>query len=193
MTGTAEFTTERLRMRRYRTDDAPLLYEGFGRDPQMTAYSDWNPYATREMAEETVRRFIGSYDDPGFYGWAVEHQGQLIGTVGAYDYDAERNQIEIGISIARAFWGKGFATEALSGVLRYLTAHEGIGTVTAWCAAENTGSMKAMTKAGMKQTAVVKGGLDVDGKTYDKLVFRYPADHAEQRGIHSCSVHETGE
>ncbi len=188
MTGTAEFATERLLMRRYRMEDAPLLFERFGCDPHMTAYSGWNPYATREMAEETVRRFIGSYGDPGFYGWAVEFQGRLIGTVGAYDYDAEKNQIEIGISIKRTSWGKGFATEALTGVLRYLTEQEGIETVTAWCAAENIGSMKAMTKAGMKLTAVEKNGLDVDGKTYDKLVFRYSANHAEQRGIHSHEV-----
>ena len=178
MTGTAEFSTKRLRMRRYRMDDAPLLFEGFGCDPQMTAYSGWNPYATREMAEETVRRFTGSYDDPGFYGWAVEFQGQLIGTVGAYDYDVEKNQIEIGISIERASWGKGFATEALTSVLRYLTEHEGIEVVTAWCAAENTGSMKAMTKAGMELTAVEKDGLDVDGKLYDKLFFQYTKHEA---------------
>ncbi len=175
MTGTADFSTERLRMRRYRMDDAPVLYEQFGCDPQMAAYSGWNPYATREMAEETVRRFIGSYGDPGFYGWAGEFQGRLIGTVGAYDYDAQKNQIEIGISIERASWGKGFATEALTGVLRYLTEHEGIETVTAWCAAENIGSMKAMTKAGMKQTAVEKDSLEIDGKLYDKLIFRYTA------------------
>ncbi len=175
MTGTAEFSTKRLLMRRYRMGDAPLLFEKFGCDPQMFAYSGWNPYATREMAEETVQRFIGSYGDPGFYGWAIEYQGQMVGTVGAYDYNTEKNQIEIGISIERASWGKGFATEALAGVLRYRTEHEGIKAVTAWCAAENTGSMKAMTKAGMKQTAVEKDGLDVDGKTYDKLVFRYSA------------------
>ena len=82
MTGTAEFSTERLRMRRYRMDDAPLLFARFGCDPQMFAYSGWNPYATREMAEETVQRFIGSYGDPDFYGWAIEYQGQMIGIPG---------------------------------------------------------------------------------------------------------------
>ncbi len=83
--------------------------------------------------------------------------------------------VGIGISIERASRGKGFAAEALTGVLRYLTEHEGIEVITAWCAAENTGSAKAMTKAGMKQTAVEKNGLDADGKSYDKLIFRYAA------------------
>lgn len=175
MTGTIEFSTKRLLLRRYRMEDAPSLFVKLGCDPLMYEYSGWNPYATLDMAERTVRKFIDSYGDPGFYGWAIEYRGQLIGTIGAYDYNPEKNQIEIGISIERNSWGNGFATESLIGVLRYLTEREGIKTVTAWCASENAGSGKALQKAGMKQVAAVKDGLEVDGKKHDKLVFRYPA------------------
>ena len=42
MSGTIELTTERLLLRRYRLDDARILYEEFGCDPQMYAYSGWN-------------------------------------------------------------------------------------------------------------------------------------------------------
>ena len=125
------------------------------------------------MAKETVHRFTDSYKNTDFYGWAIDYQGQLIGTIGAYDYDAEQNQIEVGMSIERPSWGKGFATEALIGVLKYLTEHEGIEVITAWCASDNIGSMKAMQKAGMRQTALEKGTLEVDGKKYDKLIYRY--------------------
>ena len=46
MTGTNEFTTERLVMRRYHMDDSLILYKKFGCDPQMYKYSGWNPYAS---------------------------------------------------------------------------------------------------------------------------------------------------
>ena len=164
MTGTNEFSTKRLLMRRYRMDDARVLFEKFGCDPQMYEYSGWNPYATYEMAKETVQRFINAYGNPDFYGWAIEFQGNLIGTIGAYDYDSEKNQIEIGIDIERSLWGNGFAAESLTGLLQYLTEHEGIEVITAWCASENTGSMKAMQKAGMTQIAIEKGALEVEGK-----------------------------
>lgn len=164
MTGTNKFSTKRLFMRRYRMDDARVLFEKFGCDPQMYEYSGWNPYATYEMAKETIQKFINSYDNSDFYGWAIEFQGNLIGTIGAYDYDSEKNQIEIGISIERSLWGNGFAAESLTGLLQYLTEHEGIEVITAWCASENTGSMKAMQKAGMTQIAIEKGALEVEGK-----------------------------
>ena len=99
---------------KHQSEDANVLIEIFGSDPQMFEYSGWNPYQTCAMAMETVESFIKSYDDPHFYGWGIVHKGKLIGTIGAYDYDADRNWIEIGMSIERASWGQGFATEGVN-------------------------------------------------------------------------------
>ena len=178
--GTVELASRWLTIRRYQQEDGKLLYEGLGRDEEIFRYTGWNPYATEEMAEETVRGFIGSYDDPHFYGWALEFEGILIGTIGAYDYDPESNSIEVGISIIRPFWGHGYATEALTAVLKYLTENEKIAHVTAWCASDNLGSRKAMEKAGMKLVRTEAGGLEVDGKFYDKLFFEYSGLEGEK-------------
>ena len=171
--GTVQLQTDRLILRRHKEEDAEVLFRNFGMDPKMFEYSGWNPYATREMAEATVRQFMENYADERFYGWAVEHEGRLIGTVGAYDYDPETDSIEIGCSIERESWGKGFAGEAVSAVLNYLTQQEGIRVVKAWCAADNIGSMKVMEKAGMKRTSVESGALEIDGHKFDKLNYEF--------------------
>ncbi len=173
MSGTVELKTERLLLRRHQSEDAVVLFKLFGSDPQMFEYSGWNPYQTNAMAMQTVETFIDSYDDPHFYGWGIAHDGELIGTIGAYDYDADKNRIEIGMSIERASWGRGFATEALIAVLRYLTEQENIKTVSAWCASDNIGSRKAMEKSGMQMVRADKGALEINGQTYDKLIFEY--------------------
>jgi len=169
--GTAELWTENLVLRRYRFDDAEQLYECLGTDPEMNKYSGWNPYATPEMAQETVRRFIDSYRDKHFYGWVLDVDDVLFGTIGAYDYRDDR--IEVGFSVVRACWGRGYATEALKAVLLYLTENEGISCVTAWCAAENIGSRRVLEKAGMHLVRTEKDGLAVVEKEFDKLSFEY--------------------
>ncbi len=174
MSGTIEIMTDRLLLRRHIKEDADVLFEMFGNDPKMFEYSGWNPYQTKEMASDTVGTFINSYDDPHFYGWGIEYEGELIGTIGAYDYDADKNQIEIGMSIVRASWGHGFATEALKAVLLYLTENENIKTVTAWCASDNIGSQKTMEKAGMRMIRSETAALRINDRTYDKLIFEYP-------------------
>lgn len=139
----------------------------------MFEYSGWNPYGTRQAAEEAVGEFMAGYTDDRFYGWAVEHAGALIGTVGAYDYDPESGSIELGCSIAQKYWGKGFGTEAIRAVLSYLTEQEGVCFVTAWCAADNAGSRRIMEKAGMVCTGAEQGALEIDGQRFDKMDYRY--------------------
>ena len=173
MSGTVELNTDRLLLRRHQSGDAAVLFDKFGSDPELFKYSGWNPYQTSTMAEETIDSFIGSYNDPHFYGWGLVHEGQLIGTIGAYDYDAEKSRIEIGMSIERASWGHGFATEALTAVLRYLTEHENIRTVSAWCASENIGSQRAMERSGMRRVRTDESALEISGQRYDKLIFEY--------------------
>ena len=125
--GTAELCTERMVLRRYCPEDADVLYRKFGSDPAMSRYSGWNPYETLDMARETVRRFIDSYDDERSYSWVMDVDDVLIGTIGAYDYKNDR--IEVGFSVDGSWQGRGLATEALRKVLEYLTENEGISCV----------------------------------------------------------------
>ena len=169
--GTAELWTERLMLRRYCPEDAEQLYQHLGTDPGMYQYSGWNPYATPEMAKETVNRFIDSYDDEHTYSWVMDVDDVVIGTIGAYDYECDR--IEVGFSVKRSWQGRGYATEALRKVIEYLTENEGISCVTAWCAAENTGSRRVLEKSGMKLVDTEKDGIKVGDRVYDRLIYEY--------------------
>ncbi len=169
--GTAELRTERFKLRRYCLEDAADLYRQFGTDPSTYEYTGWNPYATEEMALETVRRFIAGYEDEHFYGWVLDADDVLFGTIGAYDYSGD--QIEVGYSIIRPVRGRGYATEALKAVLTYLTENEGIPCVIAWCASSNIGSVRTLEKAGMKLVRTEKNGLAVGDRVFDKLTYEY--------------------
>ncbi|MBQ9000558.1 MAG: GNAT family N-acetyltransferase [Eggerthellaceae bacterium] len=180
MLGTKEMRTARLLLRRHVEADAKPLHEGFGKDPAMFEYSGWNPYESLDMAEKTVAELIAGYDEPRSYAWAIEHGGRLVGTIGAYDFDAEKNAIEIGMSIEKASWGKGFATEALAAVLHYLAEEEKVATIAAWCASDNIGSRRAMEKAGMVKVKTEKDALTVGDATFDKLWYEFRGEGAEK-------------
>jgi len=169
--GTAELWTERMILRRYRPEDAALLHQYLGTDPTMDLYSGWNPYATLELAQKTVRGFIESYDDEHVYAWIMDIDDVIVGTIGAYDYKDDR--IEVGFRVVKGWRGRGLASEALNRVLKYLTENERISCVTAWCAAENIGSRKVLEKAGMQYLFTEKNGISVDDSVYDKRMYEY--------------------
>lgn len=167
--GTVELWTENLMLRRCCPEDAEQLHEHFGKDPEMYKYSGWNPFATPEMAKESVQEFIDSYEDEHSYFWVMDYEGVVVGTIGAYDYECGR--IEAGYSVYRDWQGRGFATEALKKVLDYLLQNEGIPCVTAWCAAENTGSRRVLERSGMKLVRSEKCGITAGDEVYDKLIY----------------------
>ena len=179
--GTSELRTEHLILRKYRPEDAEVLYRELGSDPEMFRHSDWNPYATPEKARESVQRFIDSYSNRHFYGWVLEAGGVLRGTIDAYGF--KDGGIEIGGSVVRSSQGRGYATEALKAVLSYLTEHEGIDRVTAWCSAENIGSMRALKMAGMHLASVEKGGLSIGDRTYDKMIYEYTSKRTSEETL----------
>ena len=179
--GCVELRTERLILRRYRLEDANDLYRYLGTDPAMYQYSGWNPYATPEMARETVQRFIDSYDDEHVYSWIMDIDDVIVGTIGAYDY--KDNQIEVGFSVVPGWQGRGLATEALKKVLEYLTENEGIPCVFAWCANENIGSQRVLEQAGMQLIHTQKGVLKVGDKIYDKLTYEFKQENPIVAGI----------
>lgn len=169
--GTIEIRTERLLLRKYRISDGEILYRNIGSDDELSKYTQWNPYRTYEMSRETVERFIKQYEDQHFYGWLIEADGRMAGIIGAYDYEPSDNSIEVGFTIERGSWGKGYASEALKAVIRYLKEQEKIWRIHAWCASENMASARVMQKAGMKQTAIQKEGLEIGNHKYDKLIY----------------------
>lgn len=169
--GTVELRAEPMILRRYCPDDAEPLYRRLGTDPEIARYSGWNPYATIEMAKETVQGYIDSYGDDHFYAWVMDIDDVLVGTIGAYD--CQDDQIEVGFSVVQGWRGRGCATEALKKVLEYLTENEGISAVTAWCALENIGSKRVLEKAGMKLVRTEKDGLVIADRTCDKLIYAY--------------------
>ena len=50
----------------------------------------------------------------------AHRSGRMAGIIGAYDYEPSDNSIEVGFTIERGSWGKGYASEALKAVIRYL-------------------------------------------------------------------------
>jgi RimJ/RimL family protein N-acetyltransferase len=118
---TQELLTPRLRLRRWRPDDAQPL-AAINADPEVTRYLAPPPTAppTPTGAREFLRRLMRHWDLHGFGLWALESRepqaaGRLLGFAGiAYPTFMPElaGEVEIGWRLARAAWGRGLATEA---------------------------------------------------------------------------------
>jgi RimJ/RimL family protein N-acetyltransferase len=82
-------------------------------DPEVMRYIGEGKPLSREDAWRSMAMMAGHWSLRGFGMWAVEERatGDLVGRVGLY-YPEGWPGKEIGWTLARAHWGKGYAFEA---------------------------------------------------------------------------------
>lgn len=145
--------TERLRLRRWREEDiAP--FAALNADPEVMEY--FPACLTEEETRGLVGRMEGKFEKNGFGLWAVEtkNSGAFIGFVGLNTPDFEARFtpcVEIGWRLARAHWGKGYATEAAKVALNYAFHTAKLPEVLSWTYEGNTKSRQVMERLGMQR------------------------------------------
>ncbi len=118
----------------------------------------WDAYKNNEDAFQMINDWIKEYDSPFSYNWIVElkETGEVIGNICDIKSDVTHETCEVGYCYGSKYWGNGYASEALRGVIEFLIKEVGFRLVEAKHASENPASGKVMEKAGMKQDAILR-------------------------------------
>jgi RimJ/RimL family protein N-acetyltransferase len=111
--------TERLTLREMTIEDLPSLADILQDGQTMYAYEGaFNDGETRNWLDRQLAR----YKEDGFGLWAVvlKENAKMIGQCGITWQDADgKRALEIGYHLNRAYWHKGYATEAAAGCKLY--------------------------------------------------------------------------
>ncbi len=139
--------TERLFLRPAWLEDAPELARAIGQEPvvRMLARVPW-PYR-----EEHARAWIATPKDsrlPSLLVTLPDEGGRIVGGCGLHEKDGLS---EVGYWIEPAHWGRGYATEALGGLLSLARAI-GHRRIVGRHAADNPASGRVLRKAGFRPT-----------------------------------------
>ena len=129
--------------------DLPAL-RGILQDPEtMVAYE--GPF-DETMVRDWLRRMIARYREDGFGLWAVilRESGQLIGQCGLTKQRIlDEDVIEIGYLFDRAYWHRGYATEAAAACRDHAFEVLGAEQVYAQVRDTNIASMNVAIRLGM--------------------------------------------
>ena len=148
--GTQIIRTERLILRRFRQEDAQAMFDNWASDDEVTKYMTWSTHADLATSQWVVNDWVSSYEKDDFYQWAIEFEGQIIGSISVVDYREDIARATIGYCIGRKWWHKGIMSETLKAVMDYLFDEIGFNRIEACHDPNNPNSGKVMAKCGMK-------------------------------------------
>ncbi len=108
--------TGRLLLRGWRDGDVEP-YARLCADPEVMRFIGFGSTLSLEQSGEQVSRFVRHWEERGFGLWALQERESdaFVGFAGlAYqeDWAEGKHKTEVGWRLARAFWGRGLATEA---------------------------------------------------------------------------------
>lgn len=148
--------TPRLLLRPFTLDDE-LALVGLFADAQVMRFGDGSQAS--EWTQAWLRRALANYEQHGYGPWAVVEKGSgdLIGYCGLFDYPDinGRPEVEIGYRLARAYWGRGYATEAVCAARDYAFGALGLTRLIALIDPANVASIHVAEKADLRHEADV--------------------------------------
>lgn len=147
--------TERLILREYGEKDFARVH-AYAQDPETVRFMTWGPNtpeATREFIALAVSQQSASPRLNFHLAAALREGGQIVGGCGIHIRQPEQRGAEIGYCFNRDFWGQGYATETMSGLLRFGFESLGLHRIFATCDPRNIGSERVMQKNGLRKEA----------------------------------------
>lgn len=171
--GTQSLETARLLLRPFRLEDAESCLRNWASDPEVYRW-----ISQKAMTPQEVFQWLSTaeeaYKHPETYYWAIveKESGEVLGEILVDSFSSRNGWCELDWKIGRPFWGKGYATEAASAVLRYSRDRVGFHRIQAKCCVGNRASERVMQKLGMSKEGVLREYFQVqDGYWLDVVLY----------------------
>lgn len=164
--------TARLTLRGYRPDDVDDSFAYYSK-PEVVAYVPWETWtradAERRVADRATRTRL---DGPGsVLSLVVEHQDRLIGDVVLWPADDTMSRGEMGWAFHPDTGGHGYATEAVTALMRIAFETYRMHRVLAHVDPRNEASLRLCERVGMRREGHLRQNAFIKDEWVDSVVY----------------------
>jgi|GEM_PF-1010456 len=178
MQGFPTIETERLLLREISKSDTPAVLDIFSRE-EVTEHYDCHPFADEVQAANWVDGHISAYEDKGLMGfrWAIsslDRPDHLIGSCGIHSVNPNFQSLEVGYELHPHCWGKGFAMEAVTGIITHCFNQDfpvRINRIAATTDVVSPQSISVLSKLGFKEEGILREYGFWKDKVHDVRMF----------------------
>lgn len=166
-------STKRLLLRDFRPTDAKDI-QRYASDPEVVKYMAWGPNAPEETRKHLEEKLAEQKTVPrNNFNLAVVLKSKRVvaGSIGLVIDEVKHRSAWFGYVLARQYWGRGLATEALRAILEFGFGQLNLHRIHATCDIRNKASARVMEKAGLRREGVRRKDRWVKGRWRDTAVY----------------------
>lgn len=163
-----ELHTKRLLLRKMKVSDSPSLFRIWS-DPDVTRFMNISSFTDENQAKDMIELLdeLAQENKAVRYAIIELESNEIIGSCGFNSIDFENAKVEIGYDLAKSFWGKGYATEAISALLDYAFTTLELNRIEAKVEPENINSIKLLQKLNFVFEGTLRQSERSNGKFLD--------------------------
>lgn len=162
----------RVQLRMLRTDDVAQLYAQFS-DPKVMRYWSRPPLMRIEDAQTLFEELDRGVRAGEFAQWAIARRSDdfMIGSCGLFAHQPEHRRAELGYALASAYWGQGYAAEALRLALDYAFGGLDLHRLQADVDPRNAASIRLLELFGFTREGLLRERWHVGGEIQDSVIY----------------------
>ena len=159
-------------LRKWRLSDAADLAAALNNEKVLNNLRDGLPYPyTEQDASDYISAMLCA-DETSTFAYAITRNDRAIGSIGAFrQSNIHRQTAELGYYLAEEYWGRGIMTEAIRQLCAIIFDTTDILRIYAEPFAYNTGSRRALEKAGFHYEGTMKNNAVKNGKILDMALY----------------------
>ena len=115
-------------------------------------------YENIGLVKELIEGWISSYCSDEFYRWAIilKENNENIGQIAFCSINLSHHYADIEYCISKCYQGRGYATEALSAIIKFTFEKTGLNRLKAFHRGKNKASAKVLQKSKMKYEGTLR-------------------------------------
>lgn len=169
--------TPRLVLRPLEFGDAAALFD-MNAHPDVSRYGSGLQWTSVDMARERIATHIAALERGEYLQLAIaatgseteSETGGLIGTCCLFDVDAQCRRTEIGYGLARQYWGRGYAHEAIKALVQHAFNDLNLRRLEADVHPDNLPSLRLLERLGFVREGYLRERWEIEGEVSDSVI-----------------------
>ena len=189
----AVLCTARLKLRPFTHGDAASLFRIFSDDEVVRFWSvgAWTDIA---QAEQMIEEALLAYKEGGLSRYAIvlAGTGELIGICNLRGFFEQNRRCELGYALGSAWWGRGYAFEALEALLGHAFSALDMNRIEADIDPRNDASARLLERLGFRQEGYMPERWIVHGEKADTAFYGLLKRYWDERALSRSSPDAAG-